>query len=202
MIRPIALARRPATGSREGRRFRSGPFPSSAGDLIRGGVARPHGALGWSGRAALDERDRVGDEPENRRQAVGRAPGRAGQRDDERFRRTPDDLPREVGRREIRGTFRRASSRRGPGPRSRSTCAHALGRPVARRDAGAAGQDDQVRLARRPPAPARRAPPARARRGSSPARRSGARCPRPAGPPRRRARRGPRAPRRRHRRRP
>ena len=109
MIRPTRL---PATGHGL---FQEDVDPESDAAHRRGISAREASATGCSGRSPSEQRERVRDDRQDRRQAVGRALRRAGQSDDERLPAHADDLAREVCRREARARSRRASSRRGPG---------------------------------------------------------------------------------------
>src|SRR4029453_6185942 len=109
---------------------------------------------GMVGLCTLDQRDRVGDDRQNRRGAVGCATGGSRQRDDEGLPANAHDLPREVGGREAAGGFS-AHFLGEPGHLELDALAHALGGSVARGYPGAAGQDDEVRLSRVGPDPDR-----------------------------------------------
>ena len=90
------------------------------------------------GPLPLDQRDRVRDDARGSRVRQSAAPlGEPGSATTSVLRAHADDLPREVGRRKAaRGL--RAHLLGEPGDLEVDDLAHALGRPVARRDAGAA----------------------------------------------------------------
>ena len=96
------------------------------------------------GAFASDESGGVAEDRQDGRQAIRGALRRAGQSDHERPPPHADDLPREIGRREaVRGVGAHLlGEARNLEVEDR---AHPFGSAVAGRDAGAAGQHDQVR---------------------------------------------------------